>query len=425
MKTITLVVASLICLTCSAMAYSPEDRPNAVYTGTGYVSETTAGEIGSVYRHHRAHRRAGRHHTPKHEARREPMPTKVSQASLIARMRRDLGTDPTGWGHQWCGNYLCRVVHGGNCARSKLNLATSWKDEGWRAPAGAVGSVAVMTYHVGVVTGSCPGGGIKIISGNHNHVVGEGCYPRHHIIAYRWLWKPEAKPSAQAVVKGLIFNVEQFLKDDVQYVPRQAQMIRTGPFVASVVPEPIRENDRQDIFERDEINSYLWTVYQRTPKKVDNTGDFTWKDKWAAEKMKKSLAEYVIGGMSPEFKRRLYKIGKFLDAKGIRWSILSAFRDDRRQRIAAGIKACTTCSLHGGSAAVGGYGHGVAVDVTIVGDEKNGPQRAGAIFARYASQFDLSRPYPGFDPAHIQQAHFVSRRYASRHAKKRKYYAKI
>jgi hypothetical protein len=81
------------------------------------------------------------------------------------------------------------------------------------------------------------------------------------------------------------------------------------------------------------IDEYLWSLYQRTPKrdaikvveqrkiKVIKNGkprtvaqtitklvpeDFTWKDPKAAEQAGMSLMEYVIDGMDHTFKRKLY-----------------------------------------------------------------------------------------------------------------------
>ena len=51
--------------------------------------------------------------------------------------------------------------------------------------------------------------------------------------------------------------------------------------------------------------------------------------------------------MDPDFREQLYHAGRAMDAAGIRWSILSAFRDDYRQSIASGFKARTGNSLHG------------------------------------------------------------------------------
>jgi hypothetical protein len=150
----------------------------------------------------------------------------------------------------------------------------------------------------------------------------------------------------------------------------------------------------------DEVDDYLWEVYQRAPVKRDGSGDFTWKDPAAAKKMGLSLAEYVILGMDPDFREQLYHAGKAMDAAGLQWSMLSAFRDDYRQRLASGFKARGGNSLHGGTARTGGYGHGRAIDITNVdGDLSAVWHWIDAHGARYG----LSRPMPGYDPAHIQQ----------------------
>ena len=73
-----------------------------------------------------------------------------------------------------------------------------------------------------------------------------------------------------------------------------------------------------------------------------------------------SLKAYTIVGMDPDFREQLFHAGRALDAAGIRWSMLSAFRDDYRQGLASGFKAHGGHSQHGGSEATGGYGHGRA-----------------------------------------------------------------
>src|SRR5215467_6243966 len=160
----------------------------------------------------------------------------------------------------------------------------------------------------------------------------------------------------------------------------------------------------------DPVAQYLWQVYQRKPVKSDSTGDFTWKDPAAAKRLGMSLKSYVIGGMDPDFREQLYHAGHAMDVDGVRWSMLSAFRDDYRQALAAGFKARGGNSQHGGSNATGGYGHGRAVDITCV-------QGDSAVvwhwIDAHGGQFGLRRPMPGADPAHVQSAssfHDVARR---------------
>jgi hypothetical protein len=149
----------------------------------------------------------------------------------------------------------------------------------------------------------------------------------------------------------------------------------------------------------DPVEQYLWDVYLRKPVKSDSTGDFTWKDQAAAKRLGMTLRAYVVGGMDPDFREQLYHAGHAMDASGLRWSMLSAFRDDYRQSLAAGFKARGGNSQHGGSRATGGYGHGRAVDIT------GGEGDSEAIWRWidvHGAKYGLSRPMTRIDPAHIQ-----------------------
>ena len=155
----------------------------------------------------------------------------------------------------------------------------------------------------------------------------------------------------------------------------------------------------KDAANLEEVDRYLWEVYQRAPTKRDGSGDFTWKDPAAASHMGMSLAEYTIGGMDPDFREQLYHAGQAMDTAGIRWSMLSAFRDDYRQGLAAGFKARVGNSLHGGSRATGGYGHGRAIDITNAGGDDD---LVWHWLDANGAKFGLHRPIPGRDPAHVQ-----------------------
>jgi hypothetical protein len=179
------------------------------------------------------------------------------------------------------------------------------------------------------------------------------------------------------------------------------------------------------------IDEYLWSLYQRTPKrdaikvveqrkiKVIKNGkprtvaqtltklvpeDFTWKDPKAAEKAGMSLMEYVIDGMDHTFKLKLYTALRAADNAGLGPGITSAFRDDYRQSLASGLKAATDRSYHGGSFR-GGYGHGLAADIISV----SGDTDAQRWMARDKlwnwidahPEFGIGRPYLDKDPAHV------------------------
>ena len=186
--------------------------------------------------------------------------------------------------------------------------------------------------------------------------------------------------------------------------------------VASLTSEPVSLADETTVAETptspppptegptpdpsmDEVNQYLWGVYERTAVKHDGTGDFTWKDIAAAERLGMTLGDYVIVGMDADFREILYRAGRAMDAAGFRWTILSAFRDDYRQGLASGYKARIGNSLHGGSLTTGGYGHGCAVDITDA-DGRAVPLWQWVDANR--AQVNIERPLPGIDPAHMQ-----------------------
>jgi hypothetical protein len=180
------------------------------------------------------------------------------------------------------------------------------------------------------------------------------------------------------------------------------------------------------------VDRYLWELYQRTPKEdsikqeerrnvtvrkkhrmvtVTKTftrladEDFAWKDPKAAEAAGRSLVDYVIGGMDPSFKLRLFYTLHAAEAAGLSPGITSAFRDDYRQSIASGLKAATNRSYHGGSFR-GGYGHGLAADVVSV----KGATRAERWVSTellwkwidaHGKEFGIGRPYLDRDPPHL------------------------
>jgi hypothetical protein len=192
------------------------------------------------------------------------------------------------------------------------------------------------------------------------------------------------------------------------------------------------------------IDQYLWALYQRTPKEnairvpeqrqvtVKKKGktvtvtrtftklvdeDFGWKDPKAAEKVGMPMMDYVIGGMDPTFKLKLFNALRAAEQAGLSPGITSAFRDDYRQSIASGLKAASDRSYHGGSSR-GGYGHGLAADVVSVkGATKTERWIATESFWKWidahGSEFGVGRPYLGRDPPHVgplDGKEYVSRR---------------
>src|SRR6516225_4650143 len=221
--------------------------------------------------------------------------------------------------------------------------------------------------------------------------------------------------------------VESAVADSSQKLPAETPAIHTdtGEAVRSI--ETVDECLVPEIC----IDQYLWSLYQRTPKRdtskvveqrkvtVTKKGktrtvskeftkfvdeDFTWKDPKAAEKAGMSLMDYVIGGMDRSFKPKLYHALRALDEAGLSPGITSAFRDDYRQSLTTGLKAASDRSYHGGSLR-GGYGHGLAVDLVSVRGETRAER---SVFSEslwrwiddHGKEFGIGRPYLDKDPPH-------------------------
>jgi hypothetical protein len=102
--------------------------------------------------------------------------------TLLDRAMRDVGRNPTGWSHRWCGRQMAMWVGQGP------NLARAWAHYG-RATTARPGAIGVMNGHVGVVK-EVRGTRVILVSGNHagksgNRKVGVGSYPLSRFIAFR------------------------------------------------------------------------------------------------------------------------------------------------------------------------------------------------------------------------------------------------
>jgi len=133
--------------------------------------------------------------------------------------------------------------------------------------------------------------------------------------------------------------------------------------------------------------------------------DFTWKDPAAAQKVGMSVKDYVIGGMDRGFKLKLFRALRMIDDAGFMPGITSAFRDDYRQSIAAGHKAASDSSFHGGSRR-GGYGHGLAIDlVSVKGETRLQRFAASEVLWKWVdaheTELGVGRPYLDRDPPHV------------------------
>lgn len=166
-------------------------------------------------------------------------------------------------------------------------------------------------------------------------------------------------------------------------------------------PAVVTEFDRQT----SPVDEYLCGVYWRMPRKIDDAGDFSWKDGVAAALAERTVCDYAINGMHPDLREALYVLGHKADAAGINWSLLSGFRDDYRQRIAKGFKAKDCESWHGGSCRTNGWGDGRAADLWMADQDGYPVKDASPLLAlvdQMAPALGLTRPMRWADPPHVQ-----------------------
>lgn len=109
---------------------------------------------------------------------------RAAGAPWLNRALRDVGRNPTGWTHKWCGRYLDMITPG-----KGSNLAIAWRSYG-RPTHARPGAIAVMNGHVGIVKEVHPAY-VVLVSGNHSgksgrRTVGIGRYSKSRIVAYRW-----------------------------------------------------------------------------------------------------------------------------------------------------------------------------------------------------------------------------------------------
>lgn len=167
------------------------------------------------------------------------------------------------------------------------------------------------------------------------------------------------------------------------------------------------------------VDSYLYARYVETPK-VDTSGDFEGKDAAAAARLGMTVEQYAIWGMSWDLRMRLYNLIRAGDAEGIFIGITSGYRDDWRQAHTQGkTRNRPGHSFHGGSL-VGGWGHGLAVDLVALAPTrelalKEDP-RTWAFIDRVGQKLGLGRPYGDRDAPHV--APLSSREFAVAAAKR-------
>jgi hypothetical protein len=258
-----------------------------------------------------------------------------------------------------------------------------------------------------------------------------------------------ADPSEPAVVPAAVFSadaavVEVSLPEPSSPVSPPVAASEAPPVeVATANPTEPVEDEPREVARASEpldeclvvdvcIDDYLWSLYERTPKRdtvkeheqrkvtVKKKGktrtvtktitklvdeDFTWKDPKAADRAGLSMKDYVIGGMDRSFKVKLFRAMRAMDEAGLVPGITSAFRDDYRQSIASGLKAASNRSFHGGSTH-GGYGHGLAADIVSVrGATRSQRQDSSEVLWKWVDahgkEYGIGRPYLDHDPPHV------------------------
>jgi len=105
--------------------------------------------------------------------------------SLLDKARQYIGmSNMTGFRGPWCGAFMGMIARQIGIEPPKsYKIASSWSKAGTRISRPEVGAIAVMRHHVGIVA-AVENGKILLISGNHNHRVGEGLYAQNRVIAY-------------------------------------------------------------------------------------------------------------------------------------------------------------------------------------------------------------------------------------------------
>lgn len=110
---------------------------------------------------------------------------------LAARAKSHIGASAPQLGlppRLWCADFMNMMLGRQGASRS----AASYRSYGSAAAHGCIDCIAVLApcrrgghWHVGVVSGYDANGNPIIVSGNHNHRVAEGVYPRQCVMSYR------------------------------------------------------------------------------------------------------------------------------------------------------------------------------------------------------------------------------------------------
>ncbi len=160
------------------------------------------------------------------------------------------------------------------------------------------------------------------------------------------------------------------------------------------------------------IDDALFAWYEKTPK-LDGWDedkqaerDFSAKDPEAAAHAGMTLKQFVIGGMEPPFKRKLYCMLLAMEKADLGPGLTSGFRDQYRQHLASsGRRTCDTCTFHGSRPELG-YGHGVAADIVAVRPTRDERLKAEEFevwpwIDAHGAEYGIARIYRCSDPVHV------------------------
>lgn len=112
--------------------------------------------------------------------------TPAQSKDLVSLMQTDLGQRrPQGCPSKWCACYMDLILSKAGYAPLGSFRARDFAAYGKNAKPMSVGSIMVMSHHVGVVAGLCEDGRVLLISGNYSRKVAIGCYHPGKAIAWR------------------------------------------------------------------------------------------------------------------------------------------------------------------------------------------------------------------------------------------------
>lgn len=107
-------------------------------------------------------------------------------ARVLPVAERYRGTNPTGERRPWCAIFANMVLARTGYRGTGSAAAVSFARYGAPASGPAPGVIAVWPHHVGFVVGSTGPGRIRVVSGNHNHLVEESNYSTRSVMAFRY-----------------------------------------------------------------------------------------------------------------------------------------------------------------------------------------------------------------------------------------------